>query len=579
MLLIVRDALLFILTIGGLALPLMRLADRHDPMERVGFGLGAALVAIYLFATLIYLSGADSRWRWIFPFAGLLGGLCSRREMIALWYDPGIRTAGSGWLMLAAWCLALTALITSHAGGGWAGDWYEHYERTLFFLQNWPTDYLFIAHYPLPARPPLTNLVTSAFLGLGSPDYPRFQVITCLLCTLVYWPLLNICRMFGGGRLSPALLTLALMLNPLFVQNATFPWTKLPAAFFVLTAIPPLMHSLRKPGDRRYLPLAACWLAAGTLAHYSGAVWLVALAAGWLVASRGSASFRMIFRQITEAGLAATLLLGTWFGWALTHYGTDLTFRSNTTVNASLHSNSFDILATFASNLFHTILPHPWPGTSDPWLWQSDAVAKVADWFFQFYQQTLSLGWGCAGLVLHAMIWRHASCAKAPERERYFWWSALMLAGVLGIGTHTQRSAWGLIHISLQPLVLLGLAWLTVHLPGIWIKLNPWPRRTVLALATVDLVGGIVLHFVVQNTVATRFNQLSFAIQTNYAGKLRLGQPFLADVVGASWGPSVALAGLLGLACWRVIATGRSSRTFSVATPAGPKTRARPEIF
>jgi 4-amino-4-deoxy-L-arabinose transferase-like glycosyltransferase len=51
-----------------------------------------------------------------------------------------------------------------------------------------------------------------------------------------------------------------LMLNPLFLQNATYPWTKLQAAFFILSG---LYFFLRvRDGDGGSGPRALCALCA-----------------------------------------------------------------------------------------------------------------------------------------------------------------------------------------------------------------------------------------------------------------------------------------------------------------------------
>jgi hypothetical protein len=124
-----------------------------------------------------------------------------------------------------------------------------------------------------------------------------------------------------------------------------------------------------------------------------------------------------------------------------------------------------------------------------------------------------------------------------------------------GVGTHTQPSAWGLAHISLQPLVLLGLAWLTARLPDTWCELPGWSRFAVLVLGAIDVSGGVVLPFIVQSDVPARFDQLSYIARLNYVGKLRLGQPFLADTLALpGWMLSLGLVGLLGLAIGRVVA-------------------------
>ncbi|MES1167763.1 MAG: hypothetical protein ABUL61_01200, partial [Oleiharenicola lentus] len=322
-----------------------------------------------------------------------------------------------------------------------------------FFIEQWPGDYRFIATYALPARPPLANLITGALLALGPHDYARYQVITCLLATLVYFPLLAAGRMFGGGARAAALLAPVLMCSPLFVQNATFPWTKLPAAFFVLAAVPPLVRSRREPTDRRHLPLAAGLLAAGVLAHYSSAVWVVALGAGWMVSGWRADSLARAARHLPRAGLVAALVLATWFSWALARYGTGATLGSNTSIETARRLPPGDALLVGTRNLVNTLVPHPLLGTSEPVLLQPDRAATAADWFFHLYQETLPLAWGTAGLALFALAWRRRGPA---DGDRPFWWSTIVLAVFLGVATHTQPSAWGLAHISLQPLVLLG---------------------------------------------------------------------------------------------------------------------------
>jgi len=552
MLSVVRDTLLFILIIGGLALPFMRAAARLAPEERLGLGVAGALLTVYLFATAIYLAGLDPRWYWLLPPAALLAGLGSRPQLAALWHDADLRAAGTGWLIVAAWCLALTALITSYAGGRWAGDWHEHYERALFFVKHWPADHLFISVYPLPARPPLANLVTGALLALGQPDYARYQVITCLLSTLVIFPLLAIGRMFGGTRVA-WLLPPALMLSPLFTQNTTFAWTKLPAAFFVLAAIPLLGRSLREPRDRFSLPVAAALLAAGCLTHYSAAVWVVGLGLGWVMARRRQPAPPALGPDFIVAGLTVTLLLATWFGWAVVRYGPGSTFGSNTAVGATQGMTTDTRVQVAANNLLRTFVPHPLLGTSEPALLQSDPAAITADWFFHLYQETLPLAWGLAGLALGGLAWaRRQDGATPPDGWRGFWWWALPMTVALGIVTHTQPSLWGLVHISLQPLVLLGLAWLVAGLPETWRRLPGWGRAVVVVLGLVDFIGGVALHFMVQADVPARLARLSFPARANFAGKVRLNQPFLADnLAGSPWLPLLLLGLLLALAGWR----------------------------
>jgi hypothetical protein len=81
-------------------------------------------------------------------------------------------------------------------------------------------------------------------------------------------------------------------------------------------------------------------------------------------------------------------------------------------------------------------------------------------------------------------------------------------------------------------------------------------------LGLVDFIGGVVLHFTVQYDVPARLAGLSFPARANFAGKVRLDQPFLADRIdGSPWAPVLVLALLLALAAWRA------------TRPAGPEMR------
>ena len=57
------------------------------------------------------------------------------------------------------WLLLFLGIIRNYAGTTLWGDWYEHYQRAMFFADHLPIDTKFIQRYWLPARPPLFNLI------------------------------------------------------------------------------------------------------------------------------------------------------------------------------------------------------------------------------------------------------------------------------------------------------------------------------------------------------------------------------------------------------------------------------------
>src|SRR5690606_21940942 len=98
--------------------------------------------------------------------------------------------------------LLLMSMVRHLSGGMWAGDWLEHYERTLFFLEHWPRDYQFIQLYSLPARPPMMNLVAAHYLAHVGNAFPHFQFVFLFLNLLVCIPLCMMLSLFArrGGR-------------------------------------------------------------------------------------------------------------------------------------------------------------------------------------------------------------------------------------------------------------------------------------------------------------------------------------------------------------------------------------------
>jgi hypothetical protein len=110
---------------------------------------------------------------------------------------------------------------------------------------------------------------------------------------------------------------------------------------------------------------------------------------------------------------------------------------------------------------------------------------------------------------------------------------------ILGIAVHGARDHWGLTHICLQALTMLGLALIAGRWPslgGIW-------RVLVVVGAFIDLSLGIVLNFAIQSfavdrwlsptaTLAERMSAYSESTVMNLVGKIRNHLEFVSDVAG-----------------------------------------------
>lgn len=541
----VLDLVIFSVAILGLGLLLASFVRGFSAHDQLSLGCGAAVVCLYLANFARYVLHLPSATQWLFALAGWAALLIRRRKVGELWQEAPTQSAFRHWALLATWCLGWQALVVSYSGGGWSGDWQEHYDRAHFFLQHWPTDQLFIGMYPLPARPPMANLVIGGLLGLAGSEFFHFQIFCTLLATLVYFPLAGLVQRLRPGPQSQTLLLVLLMFSPLFVQNATFPWTKLPAAYFIVLAADLLT---RRPTveTARSLAFGLVALAAALLTHYSAAVWILALGVAWLAAYRTQFSEPANRRSLLLGAAAGLLLFMTWLGWSLATYGASVTFTANTTTGFAPAMTATERVNNVLGNTYRTLLP--------AWLWegiptqlqQQSLLARLRDRWFCLYQLNLPLAFGVCGVAVLGRLL--LGCVSRGEAAIRFWRLAVPLVIVINAAVNPAPDSFGLTHITLQPIVLLGLAWLAAKadtLPAFWVRL--WA-----AGLTFDFIFGIALQFGVQSLILDRWMnpgradndyilQLSQPASANYFGKLRIGAVYLADGVP----PIVALL-LLG---------------------------------
>lgn len=542
-------ALLFFLVTLGLAWPVaarLRLAAG----EKLLASAALSLLGVFLLAWTVYVVVAPLAVLWLAPILAGAGLALNRSALREIFREPAAREMALGQLVVSAWCVGWLSFVVTYSGGGWALDWFEHWERARYFLERWPHDRLFLAYYPLPARPPLANVVTGAFLALTKVDVPHFQLLSTLFSSLVFLPAAVLARRFGSGRGAIATIAVLLMLNPLVLQNATFAWTKLPTAFFVLTALGFFLRAHDADAPRSAAPLFAVALAAGLLTHFSAGPYAVALALGWLLLGRPRWRQSAWRRTTLLTALAGSAVLLTWFGWSLATYGARGTFFSNTSAIAR-DLTPAALLTKMALNLRDTLVPHFLRPVDSPILAQASLWGQARDWFFQLYQVNLLFGIGSVGaialLVLLGRAWREDRSGR-----RAGWAALVALVIVLGVITHGTRDVWGLAHICLQSLLVLGLAFLAAR----WRELGrPW-RTALVAGVTLDFSTGIAFHFAVENYALDRWFprgwspdeiMLSYteAGRVNIAAKVQNQLAFFADVIPPA--PAVVLVVLAAL--------------------------------
>jgi 4-amino-4-deoxy-L-arabinose transferase-like glycosyltransferase len=526
--------LLFLLPVGAFSPGFFFVRRlRWSPLEKLCGSVGLSLLLLYAAAFAIYVS----RLPWA-PASGVVSAGCVVLGLLTL-RDASrlpVRQVVRGFGFLVAWTFAILLLLRNYSGGMWFGDWLEHFQRSLYFLHRFPQDTPIFLRYQLPARPPFMNLLAAFFLAPAGDRFELFQVVFTFLNLLVFLPCCLIAPALGlGGRRRIAPLAAVFACNPLVVENATYTWTKLLAAFFVVLGLWFYLAAWRKH-DRVRLWAASLALASALLVHYSAGPYVVLLALHYLLFV-----FRRRKEKWKELATAATLggtVLATWLVWSVATFGVRITFGSNTTVRDAAQGSGgrlAGIAANAAGNLVRTAMPHPLrAGVSLDALQQYSAAGWWRDYFFLIYQTNAIFAMGAVGgLAVLYLLGR--SCLRAPPGPQRLFWLFFLSGGVaLATAVHWGGEVFGVAHVTLQPLLVLGLS----LLGGAWSSLRRWARLALVIGCALDFTLGIALQAKVESLENTPQERVFAGLTYVEKGPLPLGPPaagFLSEPAWQNW--------------------------------------------
>lgn len=485
---------------------------RLAPLERLCVSLGLSLVLLYLASSVIWIFRGGRPWCVAVSLACLVLAIADARRIVEFLRSPRVRRGVACFALLFLWALAALALVRHYGGGGWYGDWFEHYQRTQVFLGRIPETTTLLGGYALPARPPLTNVVAAFFLAQIGDRFELFQVCFLLLNLLTFFPCyLLACAMAPRRRGLAFTLVALLALNPFFLQNATYTWTKLLATFFVILAAALYVRGWRKSDPTR-TALAFVSLAAGALAHYMVGPYIVFFIGHtlWRMSRHRNVGWRPL---IVAAALSATLL-ATWFGWSLVRFGPAKTLLSNTAVTDLEEKSVSGNIARIASNLLATVLPHPLRGVSLSDFAGSSRLGFLRDWSFLIYQTNIIVAMGIVGGFLAVFLLYRAVRSGTlgwQRSEARFWLAFIATAFILGVSVVASKDEMGLAHVCLVPLVLLGVTLIAAR----YANLAPVLRVVAAIGLATDFALGIALHLGLENVDFSEFAQVQTAGDAN----------------------------------------------------------------
>ena len=467
---------------------------RWRPLEKLSAAVGLSVLMIYLAQWAIFTLGLPKQWSWAVMAAAAAATAVTAADLRRLWAHHATRRAVLAYAGLAAWLVLLQTLVRHYAGGNWFGDWMEHYQRTLFFIDRPDPHVRFLALYALPARPPLVNVMCAQYLSLGSDSFAVYQVVVTLLAALAVLPLQLMLgeltdRPSRWHRYAPWALAAVLAVCPMFVQSATYTWSRGLTHFLILLGVVLyVIGGRRDGGQHRVAGFIA--LAAAALAHYSAGPYIVVLAGHYLIGLRRQP------RRATELAtivVICTAVLATWFVWSIRTYGAKTTFSSNTSVKDTAESTPYLHFIRTNRNVVSTLVPFPLLITIGSKSLPPSIAARVRNYLFLMYHTNLLLGMGCIGWLAVTCRLRRmlAEPTQISKTVRRFWVAFIVAIIYLGLFVHGKPGRHGLAHICLQPLMLMGLAVLVAGLPALSHRL----RWALFAGWIIDVALGVALHF------------------------------------------------------------------------------------
>jgi hypothetical protein len=500
---------------------------RWSGLEKLCGSIALSLVLLWLATWGIYVFAQPAAY---FVLAALccVAGIAVARDACRLFRGLRVRRALQGFIFLLAWTLLVVAVIRNYSGAMWSGDWLEHFQRTLFFVQHFPKNAPIFGDYLLPARPPMMNVLAAFFLGVTADRFEIFQLVFVFFNLLVFLPCCLVIRALARVRRVRVLpLVGVFAMNPAVMQNATYTWTKLLTVFFVILALSLYLSAWRKRDSLR-MTAAFVALAAGLLVHYSAGPYVAFFALHYLLVLWRARPGR--WKELATIAIACPLLLFTWFGWSLAAYGPKATFASNTSVTASRQYPG-GTAGKIAGNVFDSLAPRAlYDPVASRIFDQPYTPGLVRDKAFIIYQTNLIFSMGALGGPL--VVWFVIAAFRGRKNrggEQNFWLMLIGFSLLTGLAVVGERDFFGLAHLTLLPLELLGITLLAARFcPS---RLVAW---LIIAGCAFDFSLGVLLHARIQHLENTAQNTY-FAGLSYTSGQFQIGAPGPDSLSGSAW--------------------------------------------
>jgi hypothetical protein len=475
---------------------------KMSPSVRLFITATFNFVLFYLLEGIAYILSLPS---W-FPFCVALG-LTAVSVVSILSNKNSLSVTVSGlvsWLVLATWIVSFQLGVVVYGGASWFGDWIEHYERALFFLEQKPLE--LNGKWPLSANGSLLDTVAALLMSLFGKDFWVYQIIATVLNTFVVLPFALLIQSIVKIKQAKAhwLSLFVMALASFAFQMELYTNAKLFALAFILGAIYLYRRGIRT--DRpNWSAFGMIVLSTGFLVDHQVFPFAVFFAGHFLfVTSKRNWGIKIPLYAFLSSGI----LISSCFLFSQVGY--------EDTSEKTIHSK--DIIL---GNMLTTIIPYSfrrdWEGiAAAPVIVQKDGrygkefEPQASDQTFEWYcdlvnnQGSLLSNLGIAGFLgiyLSAgWIARNANILKnrAQQAKTLLGWKFWALFFGIGIP----------FNIALSPNLLpQGTAHLNLHifvcLTAIWIfkYLLPLPRHIKQGLAVIFIAESLLTMWALMNLI------------------------------------------------------------------------------
>jgi hypothetical protein len=426
-------------------------------------------------------------------------------------------------LLFFLFIVFVQALFPIYSGSLWSSDWFEHYNRALFFLKHKTINTHFIGGFFITARPPLFNAAASFLMSISGKEFWSFQIIASLFNTTLLLSCFLIVKKLADKyktKLIFLICVVVFFLNPSFITEATFTWTKNLTAYFILLGVY-FYLKFRNKEDSRSIVLASVFLACAELTHYSAIQYILIILFDFLILTIFSKKFS--WKKIILPALIFFIIVLPWYGFAIINFGINETFFGNTTFQWQKYLTLWQIVYKEINNVVKTLFPIAGMPYIRIVLKEANPFLSLYDYTFQLYattvpgQLTITLA-----LVLFFSLLRNisslfgsfkrnilANVIKYIKKDNFFWFLFCILGFIIGILVNPDVQSSGIAQITLLPVTSFLLCLAIIFLIRT-LKLKSLISYLVIAGMSIEIVLGILLRiYVAQFVTNPRYGFIS----------------------------------------------------------------------